>query len=100
MGRTYKTGGLASGGGTIAAGTTNTITKYTGGTTLGNSSATDDGTTFSLGTKFAVTEATGVIKTDANVTTAGLGHTILVASPATATPPTSCFPTPPTSAPT
>ena len=81
MASSYKTGGV----GIISSGTTNTVSKYTGGTTLGNSSITDNGTTVSLGSKFNVTESTGVVAVDANITTAGLGHPILVAAPTTLT---------------
>lgn len=42
------------------SGTTNTITKWTGGMILGNSLLTDDGTTFAINVnKFTVTEANG-----------------------------------------
>ena len=82
--RTYKTG-LAGLSGTVASGTTNTLPKYTAATTLGNSTITDNGTTIALSTSYSITEATGVVAKDAGVTTAGLGHPILVASPATAT---------------
>jgi len=42
---------------TTGTGTTNTLTKWTGTNTIGNSTVTDDGTTFAVGTRLSSTAA-------------------------------------------
>lgn len=56
-----STGTIAlSGSVPTGTGTNNTVTKWTGASTLGNSAVTDDGTTWSLnGTQVQITEANG-----------------------------------------
>ena len=55
--------------GVHAMGTANTVAKFTGTASVGNSSATDDGTTFAINTnKFTVTESTGATLAAGNVT--------------------------------
>lgn len=52
-----------------ALGTTNTISKFTGTASIGNSSATDDATTFAINsTKFTVTESSGATLAAGNLT--------------------------------
>lgn len=51
---------IGTAGGVTGTGTTNTISKFTGSTAVGNSSVTDNGTTFAINTnQFTVTEASG-----------------------------------------
>ena len=54
----------------VASGTLNTVAKFTpGSTSLGNSSATDDGTTFAINsTEFKVVEANGNVTTLGSIT--------------------------------
>lgn len=64
----------ASGSGTVSAGTTNRLAKYTASTTVGDSAATDDGTTLTytgtggLVASQVTTNGTGASITTANVT--------------------------------
>lgn len=60
-----------------ALGTTNTISKFTGTASIGNSSVTDDGTTFAINTnKFTVTESSGATLAAGNITL-GAGANVL-----------------------
>ena len=66
-------GSSSAAAGTITgSGTTNTIPKFTAPTILGNSSVTDDSTTFSVNGKLSVTEATGIVDITNGGTSAAL----------------------------
>ena len=72
-GTTWTCVAFPSGGGNVSGtGTANQTVKWTGGSTVGNAWATDDGTTWGVASIFTITEASGNTKAFGTLESAGI----------------------------